>query len=46
MNDKNSSRKPQSPSLDANNVFTWIQSVFEDLQDKLHPIARLGDLLK
>ncbi|CAG8807077.1 29438_t:CDS:2, partial [Racocetra persica] len=26
--------------LDAESVFPWIQSVFEDLQDRLHPIAR------
>jgi hypothetical protein len=39
MNDKNLPKK--SPLLDANSVFAWIQSVFENLQDKLHPIARL-----
>ncbi|CAG8647227.1 35844_t:CDS:10 [Gigaspora margarita] len=26
--------------LDADSVFPWIQSVFEDPQDRLHPIAR------
>ncbi|PKK71853.1 hypothetical protein RhiirC2_743771 [Rhizophagus irregularis] len=40
MNDKNLPKKSQSPLLDANSVFAWIQSVFENLQDKLHPIAR------
>ncbi|CAG8444465.1 573_t:CDS:10 [Acaulospora morrowiae] len=32
--------KPATKSLDAESVFAWIQSVFEDPQDKLHPIAR------
>ena len=44
MSDKNLPKKSQSPLLDANSVFAWIQSVFENLQDKLHPIARLVDL--
>ncbi|CAG8517912.1 10858_t:CDS:2, partial [Racocetra fulgida] len=35
---ENSGTKKQL--LDADCVFPWIQSVFEDLQDRLHPIAR------
>ncbi|CAG8450900.1 5227_t:CDS:10 [Acaulospora colombiana] len=30
----------KSKLLEAESVFAWIQSVFEDPQDKLHPIAR------
>ncbi|CAG8519511.1 8947_t:CDS:10 [Diversispora eburnea] len=45
--DLNSTKNPIPKSLDAESVFAWIQSVFEDPQDKLHPIARkaLGGLL-
>ncbi|RHZ61363.1 hypothetical protein Glove_348g33 [Diversispora epigaea] len=47
LHDSNSSNKIQLKLLDAESVFAWIQSVFEDPQDKLHPIARkaLGGLL-
>jgi len=39
--DSDKKKKFQSNLLDADCVFAWIQSVFENLQDKLHPIARL-----
>ncbi|CAG8614056.1 3687_t:CDS:10, partial [Funneliformis caledonium] len=40
MSDKNVMKMPQSSLPDADSVFAWIQSVFENPQDKLHPIAR------
>ncbi|CAG8567483.1 11118_t:CDS:2, partial [Scutellospora calospora] len=37
---KQDSNATKKQLLDADCVFPWIQSVFEDLQDRLHPIAR------
>ncbi|CAH1758177.1 13189_t:CDS:10 [Entrophospora sp. SA101] len=38
--ESSSMKKQQQNLLDSDSIFEWIQSVFENPQDKLHPIAR------